>query len=265
MRLVPTATALAGLLFLAGQGLAQPPATSSQAQAGAPVAQRDPEAIAALDRMGEYLRTVMTFAINADYTTEEVLETGQKIRYTGAIDLVAQRPGHLRANLDSSRKRRQYFYDGRTLTVWAPRQGFYSTLSAPPTIRELLQVANDRLGLVLPLADMFEFGANPALTSRLTSAMVIGVEAVQDQTCTHYAFRQPDVDWEIWIRTGDQPLPCMYRIIDLRDPALPDYETRMTWNLSPTITAGTFTFVPPQGADPIPMASIGATTQGVRR
>src|SRR6185503_12498487 len=118
MRLVPTAPAFVALMIMTGQTAAQPHGASPPAQAAAPAVQRDPEAIAALDRMGDHLRSIMTFGILADYTSEEVLDTGQTIQYTGAIDLVAQRPGHLRANLDSSRKRRQYFYDGHTLTVW---------------------------------------------------------------------------------------------------------------------------------------------------
>jgi hypothetical protein len=264
MRLVPIAPAFVALLVMAGQATGQPPNTGPSARAAAPAEQRDPEAIAALERMGGYLRSVMTFGINADITSEEVLETGQTIQYTGAIDLVAQRPGHLRANFDSTRKRRQYFYDGHTLTIWAPRQGFYATVAAPPSIKEMLQVANDRLNVVIPFADLFEFGVNPELTSRLTSATVIGVEAVEDQTCTHYAFRQPNVDWEIWIRTGEQPLVCMYRITDLRDPARPDYVARLTWDLNPTITPETFTFVAPPGAESIPVARLRAAAQGAR-
>jgi hypothetical protein len=263
MRLVPTAPALAALLVLAGPAAGQAVRTTAPAPVEAPANQRDPEAIAALDRMGAHLRSIMTFGVSSDITSEEVLETGQTIQYTGAIDLIAQRPGRLRANLDSTRKRRQYFYDGRTLTIWAPRQGFYTTVDAPPSIKEMLQTASDRLGLVIPFADLFEFGANPELTTRLTSAMVIGIEAVEDQTCTHYAFRQPNVDWEIWIRTGEQPLPCMYRITDLRDPARPDYTARLTWDLNPAITPETFTFVAPEGADRIPAAT--ALAQGGRQ
>ena len=267
MRLVSIASVLA-LLFVGGTASAQA-LPGQRAQSPAPSATpatpvRDPEAIAALERMGAYLRTVMTFGVSGDITTEEVLDTGQSIQYTGAIDIIAQRPGLMRANLDSSRKRRQYFYDGRTLTIWAPRQGYYATVAAPPTIHEMIELASDRLGLVVPFADMFELGINPELTSRITSAMFVGTEAVEDQKCLHYAFRQPNVDWEIWIREGEQPLPCMYRITDLRDPSRPDYQARLTWDLQPTITAETFVFVAPDGAERIPVATATAMAQGAR-
>ena len=263
MRLATAAPAFAALLLFAGGAAAQAPRTTAPVPTAAPAEQRDPEAIAALERMGDHLRSIMTFGVTGDITTEEVLDTGQTIQYTGAIDLIAQRPGRLRANLDSSRKRRQYYYDGRTLTIWAPRQAYYATVQAPPSIKEMLDVTATRLGLVIPFADLFEFGVNPELTQRLTSATVVGVEAIDDKTCTHYAYRQPDVDWEIWIETGDRPLPCMYRITDLRDPARPDYEARLTWDLNPTITPETFTFVAPEGADRIPVETT-ALAQGDR-
>lgn len=266
MRLLSSAMIPAFVLALATAGHAQTvggqnisrPADPPRATANnAPI--RDPEAIAALERMGAYLRSQMTFSVSGDITTEDVLETGQSLLYTGAIDLVAQRPGHLRVNLDSSRKRRQYYYDGRTLTIYSPRQGFYASMEAPPTIHEMLETAGNRLNLAIPLVDLFELGTNPELTNRITSAFLVGTEAVEDQTCTHYAFRQANVDWEMWIREGEQPLPCMYRITSLDDPARPDYTVRLTWDLQPVITADTFNFVPPEGADRIPVATASLT------
>src|SRR5688572_20565400 len=133
---VSTAPVLGLTLLLSSAALAQTPA-SAALQAAAPAATAhptlEPEAVAALERMGAYLRTLTTFGGEADVTSEEVLPSGQKIQYTGAIDLIATRPNRLRLNLDSTRKRRQYFYDGQTLTIWSPRQGYYTTIDAPPT------------------------------------------------------------------------------------------------------------------------------------
>src|SRR3954447_3004313 len=54
--------------------------------------EREPEAIAALEKMGGYLRTLTTFAVEGTGSTEESLTTGQKIMYPGTIDLLATRP-----------------------------------------------------------------------------------------------------------------------------------------------------------------------------
>ena len=45
----------------------------------------DPEALAALDRMGAYLRTLTAIQVEAATTNEDVLEDGQKIQYTGVV------------------------------------------------------------------------------------------------------------------------------------------------------------------------------------
>jgi hypothetical protein len=38
----------------------------------------------------------------------------------------------------------------------------------------------------------------------------IGREEVGGSVTHHLAFRNPNVDWQIWIRDGQQPLPLKY-------------------------------------------------------
>jgi hypothetical protein len=257
-RLVSTASVFGLALLLSSAAMTQTPPASAPAATHPTL---EPEATAALQRMGAYLRTLTTFGAAADVTSEEVLPSGQKVQYTGAIDLVATRPNRLRLNLDSTRKRRQYFYDGRTLTVYSPRQGYYATLDAPPTIGEMIKTFGERYDIVIPLADLFAIGEDPAIMARIQSGFFVGTEAVDDQTCDHYAFRQEKADWQIWIRDDDaQPLPCRIVITSREDPALPQYEARMTWNLQPVVPPDTFTFTPPEGAERIPVQTAAAAS-----
>lgn len=230
------------------------PALSQPAAAAAAV--REPEAIAALEKMGAYLRTLTSFEVNGEGSVEEVLSTGQVIQSQGSVDLIVTRPNRLRANLYSTKKRREFYYDGRTLTVFAPRMGFYASVDAPPTIKATLDTAAEKLGLVLPLTDLFDLGVDPALTTRITSAFFVSTDVVGDEVCNHFAFRQKDVDWQIWIRDGERPLPCKWVITATDDAAQPDYEMEFTWNLTPTIPPTAFTFAPPEGADRIALASV---------
>src|SRR5262245_26733585 len=70
----------------------------------------DPTAIAALEKMGAFLRTQQTIAVRVDTETDEVLENGQKIQFSGTSLLSARRPDRLRAEVISDRKQRQFFY-----------------------------------------------------------------------------------------------------------------------------------------------------------
>src|SRR5437764_9526218 len=95
----------------------------------------DPEAMAALDRMGAFLRAQQQMHVVAEMTTDEVLPTDQKIQHTGVADLKVRRPDRLVANIDSDRKTEQIIYDGKSLTIVEPKLGYYARTSAPPTLQ----------------------------------------------------------------------------------------------------------------------------------
>jgi hypothetical protein len=117
------------LLAQPGPGLAQsPPASGGAAPAGAPVVAA--EAIDALARMGTFLRSHRAFTVRADTTTDQVLDTGQKIQFDSAVDLRARLPDRRRADVRSARMERQFFYDGRTLTLYGARVKYYATVAA---------------------------------------------------------------------------------------------------------------------------------------
>src|SRR4051794_1707149 len=71
----------------------------------------EPEAIAALNKMGGYLRTIKVSQIRAETSREEVLVDGQKILFSNVTELLAQSPNHLRVQTNSDREDRLYLYD----------------------------------------------------------------------------------------------------------------------------------------------------------
>ena len=67
-------------LLMASVCCAQSPATSSSKTSTEPV--MAPEAIAALEKMGGFLRTLKAFTVRADTDIDEVLDdTGQKLQF----------------------------------------------------------------------------------------------------------------------------------------------------------------------------------------
>ena len=71
--------------------------------------------------------------------------------------------------------------------------------------------------------------------------------------CDHYAFRQEGADWQIWIRTGNTPLPCKLLITTIDLPSQPQFGTTLRWSVNAPIDDN-FTFVPPKGAQKIEFA-----------
>jgi len=222
----------------------------AQQSSGAQV-EIEPVATQALDHMGAYLRTLKSFQVTADVTTEEVLEDGLKVQFSHKTNLMARMPDRLFAEIEGDRKHRLMFYDGKSFTFYAARAGYYATVAAPPTLGQLVEIASDKYEIEIPLADLFMWGGPRATTSTITTATVIGPSQVGGVSCDHYVFRQPGIDWQVWIQKGDYPLPRKLVITSTTDDARPQHVSVLTWNLAPAYNDAIFTFDPPAGANKI--------------
>src|SRR4051794_30272830 len=88
-------------------GAAEPAAPASAAASTI-----DPAAMAALKRMGAYLRTLKTFTIHVTTSTEQVLDDGQKLQFEGTIDYQVKTPQGMRADVLSDQQQRAFYYNG---------------------------------------------------------------------------------------------------------------------------------------------------------
>ena len=216
----------------------------------------DEDALAALDRMGSYLRTLKDFQLKADVVTEDVRTDGQKVQIIRSVDLVARRPDRLFAEIANDRQRRLFFYDGKNFSLYAPRPQFYATVAAPPTIEKLADDLEDKYDIELPLVDLFRWGTPESDVKAIRSAIDLGPSAINGVTCEQFAFRQDGLDWQLWIQRGQNPLPCRIVITTLTDEARPQHTATYTWNLAPSFDDNTFVFRAPAGAKPIPLTEV---------
>ena len=209
---------------------------------------RDPKAIAALERMGAYLRAQTVMKIMAETATDDVISGDQKVQLVGTVDLMVHRPDRLRANVSTDRKIEQVYYDGKTFTVYQPRLNYYASFAAPPTLAGLMDVAEQRYGLDMPLADLFAWGTDRSRPADILGATNLGTSVIKGARCDHYAFHQADVDWQVWIQQGDQPLPRKLIITTITERSQPQHQAVLTWDLAPKIADEVFSFSAPEGA-----------------
>ena len=212
------------------------------------------EAVRALRQMGSYLRSLKTFTVDAVTTRDEVTWKGEKIQVGGTVEYLVRTPDCLRADIRTDRKQRQILYNGRVLTVFAPRMLLYATVPAPPTIGSMLDTASKRLRINFPLADLFLWGTSREGLKELTSARYVGPAYVDGVDTDQYAFRQRGADWQIWIQRGRTPVPRKLVITTTSDRALPQYVATLKWNVDATLSDSEFTFVPPTSAQRIVFA-----------
>ena len=214
----------------------------------------DPDSIKALNDMAPYLRTLKDFQVSAEVTTEDVLTDGQKLQYAHKTDILAHLPTQLRIDVDGEKMSRLYLYDGKSFTLFARRSGYYATVPAPPTIGQLIDVAYEKYDIVFPLMDLFMWGTPRANTDEITAAEDFGPGVVEGVTCEHYAYRQPGLDWQVWVQLGNHPLPRKLVLTTMTDEARPQHSQIINWNLAPSYNEAAFVFDPPPGAQKIVFA-----------
>jgi hypothetical protein len=218
----------------------------------------DQAAIQALKDMGAYLQTLKRFHVSTELSGERVLADGQKLQHTATADMDVERPNKLRALMHSARSERQLFYDGNTVTLYTPAQKYYSTVEFSGTLGELIGRLRERYDVEVPLSDLFLWGTPAAPLDRIQSAMNAGQDFIDEDLCDHYAFRQANADWQIWITTGSKPLPRKVVITNRADEARPQSVSLIDWNLKPGFKDSVFKFTPPKGATKIEIVPVKA-------
>ncbi len=209
----------------------------------------DPEAQRLLKASTGFLASQQRFSADTRNTLEVVLKSGQKIEFNHTARLAVHRPNKLRAERSGDLVEQLFVYDGKTLTLSNPKDKAYAQVAAPDTLEAMLEFARTKLDIVAPAGDLLDKNAYDILMDGVTDGIVVGKAVIEGVRCDQLAFRAPQVDWQIWIQEGAQPLPRRL-VITTRDlPNAPQFAVTMTkWNLKPTFDARTFKFTPPAGA-----------------
>jgi len=246
------------ILIMSGLAVLATSATLSVAHAQPASAAVDPASIQALKDMGAYLQTLKRFRVSSELTGERVLADGQKLQHTATAELDVDRPNRLRAFMHSARSQRQLFFDGKSVTLYTPAQKYYSTVEFSGSIGELVSRLRERYGVEVPMSDFFLWGTPAAPLDKIESAMNAGQDFIGEDLCDHYAFRQANADWQIWIMTGNKPLPRKVVITNRTDDARPQSVSLIDWNLKPSFKDSVFKFAAPKGASRIEIVPVKA-------
>jgi hypothetical protein len=247
---------LAAIALIGAPAFAQdaPPAAP---QANTATGTVDPLAVQALTAMGNYMKTLKSFEIHSKALIQTSMD-GTDLKVTLGLENTyrVQRPNAFFIELRSDRQFRQFFYDGKSFTVSVPRQGFYSVVDAPPTIKAVVDDVYAQYGVSLPLSDIFYWADAGAPTDGIRSAVRVGFAKIGGADTDQFAFRGDSLDFQVWIARGSKPLPLKIAITDRSDPVRPSYEAELSWDTDAKFTPASFAFKPASGASKIQLAKL---------
>jgi len=212
----------------------------------------DPAATQILQRTTGYLGSLKQFSVHTQNTLEDVLESGHRIDIDISAKVTVSRPNRLRAERRGDLIDQDFFYDGKTLTLYNPSDKVYGRETAPGTIEGVLDFARENLGIMVPAADLIYRDAFQLLMQDVTYATVVGKAVIGGVQCDHLLFSRPGVDFQVWVADAGPPLPYKYVVTDTSTPKLMSITTVMgDWNTAPAADDDRFSFEPPPGVKPV--------------
>jgi len=219
----------------------------------------DPRAERVLRSACDYLAEASHFSILAEVWREHVDDAGQKVQFGSTIDLRVKRPNRLHVEIHSSHNQRAFWYEGHTLTELDCKRNLFSTTKVPGTIDGALDAARDEFGIDLPLIDLAISEPYKNATAKVEKGTYFGLAPALGFECHHLAFTQNNVDWQVWIENGPQPLIRKFVITHKNEPGAPEFTALIkAWDLLNRIAESDFIFEPPAGCVKIEMRKSGA-------
>ena len=217
----------------------------------------EPKADEILKKACAHLAAARQFSFQARDWTDQLLESGLRVQDEHVHRVVVRRPDHAAGSVSGDVHDRAWWYDGKNLSVLERRQDTYATLAVPGTIDAMFDHLAAEYGLTMPLCDLLFSDPYQSAVGRVHSGVYVGLHQVDGVKCHHLAFRQPEVDWQVWVQDGDEPL-LRKIVITYKDlPGNPQFIALLDrWNLTDKQPDDAFTFTPPSGARKVELKAV---------
>jgi hypothetical protein len=201
-----------------------------------------------LKSMSDYLAGQETISASFDSAVEVITPQIEKIQFASSGTVLMSRPSALHVTRTGGYSDVEMFFDGAAVTILGKNINGYAQLDTSGTVDDLIDELRDR-GMAIPGADLLVGNVYETLMADVIEAKYIGHGVVGGVECDHLAFRNQDIDWQIWIERGDNPIPRKFVITSKAVGAAPQYTLVIDdWQSDVATSDADFAFTPPEGA-----------------
>jgi hypothetical protein len=211
------------------------------------------DALASLKRSASFLARKKAYRFGAELTFDVLQTNGQMLEFGGSRDVLIRRPDRLR--IEGERRdgtTMQLFFDGQSILIDHPTEDAYVKVEMPGTIYAAIDYLVDDLHTPSPLEDFMSENYAANVVNKIESGFYVQHAQLGDMVCEQLAFRTAEIDLQIWIQAGDEPLPCRVVIRYRHAEGQPQFTAQFRdWNLTPDTDDEMFIFTPPKSAERI--------------
>jgi hypothetical protein len=221
---------------------------ASARAADPPPAAINAESTAALARMGKTLAAPQ-FSFRARTMRAYAGPNGELLHVVHAMKTVVRRPDRMLVEVTGDDGSTKLIYDGKTLVVYSIGQKQYASIPVPGKINEMLNVAEERMGVDFPLADFLTDSPEKSVLSGVTSGGQVGTATIDGVPCRHFFFSQSsDLDLELWLEDNERSLPRRVFVTYRTLPGHPTFAAELSdWDMAIKPADAEFVFQPPPG------------------
>lgn len=199
--------------------------------------------------MSDYMASQNDLSGEFDVMLDVITPELEKIQFAASGSLLLARPDKIRLIRKGGYSEVELLSDGKTMTISSMAGGSYAQVASPGTMDQIVDVLRSNYGIDMPGADLLLTRSYDELMAGVVEAKHIGVGVINGVECEHLTFRNADTDWQLWVRSGDRPLPCKYVISSKTVAASPDYTVQFrNWSSGKAAAATAFNFAPAKGA-----------------
>ena len=222
-----------------------------------PARSQDGDARKILEAMSNYLAGQKAIAATFDSDIEVLTSDLQKIQFASTGHFLLARPDKIHVTRTGGYADLELVSDGKTATIYGKNLGSYAQLDAPGSIDQLIDRLRDTYFLEAPGTDLLLSNAYAELMKDVVSAKHVGRGVIDGVECEHLAFRNPEVDWQLWVEVGAKPIPRKYVITSKTVTGAPQYTLRLDdWKTDVRPKADEFAFKPPEGAKKVEVGAL---------
>jgi hypothetical protein len=210
-----------------------------------------------LKAMTDYVSSQKVISATYDSDIEVITNDLQKIQFTSSGQMLLSRPDKIRASRVGGYTDVELVFDGKVLTVLGKNLNKFAQVDSAGSIDQLVDRLRNEFGIAIPGADLILSRSYDELMSDVLEAKHIGRGVIDGVECDHLAFRDNDVDAQIWIEVGNRPIPRKYVITSKAVTGGPQYTLRIKdWKTDVPVSADAFVFKPPAGAQKVEISAL---------
>ena len=225
------------------------------AAAPAAVIGLEPRAIDILKAACARLAAAKSMSFTAVVSYESPSRFGPPLIYSTQSEVTLRRPDKLKVITVGDGPPSEFYYNGKTMTAFSPRENLIAVANAPPTVDGALQAAFDSAAIYYPFSDVVVADPYKDLANGLTVAFYIGQSVVVDGTTTDMvAYITGDVFVQAWIGAQDKLPRRLYAVYQTDPNRLRHVLALSNWKLDFDVPSDSFDAPKAPGAAQIAFA-----------